>query len=101
LIRRITEAMTTCSIEPKNSRHFAPSDWLIWSWALLAPRAAAPTHMASEATPQSDIHAYSPARADTGIQTLGLIFSRGYYVGRDPDAAIRFQLVRGGWYGTR
>jgi hypothetical protein len=63
--------------------------------------AAAPAHMASKDAQQSGIHAYSPARADTGIQTPGLIFSRGYYVGRDPDAAIRSQLVRDGWYGTR
>ena len=63
--------------------------------------AAASTHVACEDAPQSGIHAYSPARADGGIQAPGLIFSRSYYLGRDPDAAIRFQPVRGGWYGTR
>jgi hypothetical protein len=32
--------------------------------------AAAPAHMASKDAPQSGIHAYSSARANTGIQTL-------------------------------
>jgi hypothetical protein len=63
--------------------------------------AAAPAHMASKDAQQSGVHAYSPARANTGIQTTGPIISRGYYVGQDPDLSIRFQLVRDGWYGSR
>jgi len=63
--------------------------------------AAAPVHMASKDTQQPGIHAYSPARTNTGIQTTGPIFSRGYYVGQDPDPSIRLQLVRDGWYGNR
>jgi len=61
--------------------------------------AAAPAHMASKYA--AGAHAYSPGRMNTGIQTSGPIFSRGYYVGQDPDQSIRFQLVRDGWYGTR
>jgi hypothetical protein len=60
--------------------------------------AAAPAHMA---TKNAGAHAFSPGRANTGPQTPGPIFSRGYYVGQDPDQSIRFQLVRDGWYGTR
>ena len=63
--------------------------------------AAAPAHMASKDAQQPGVHAYSPARANTGIQTTAPIFSRGYYVGQDPDPAIRLQLVRDGWYGSR
>jgi hypothetical protein len=63
--------------------------------------AAAPAHMASKDAQQSVVHSYSPNRANTGIQTPGPIFNRGYYVGQDPDAAIRFQLARDGWYGSR
>jgi len=63
--------------------------------------AAAPAHMASKNAQQPSIHTYSPARADTGIQTTGPIFNRGYYVGQDPDPSIRLQLVRDGWYGNR
>ena len=63
--------------------------------------AAAPAHMASEDARQSVVHSYSPSRASTGIQTPGPIFNRGYYVGQDPDPAIRFQLARDGWYGSR
>ena len=47
------------------------------------------------------VHSYSPGHSDTGIQTSGPIFSKGYYVGQDPDLAIRFQLLRDGFYGTR
>jgi hypothetical protein len=63
--------------------------------------AAAPAHMASKDAQQSVVHSYSPSRANTGIQTPGPIFNRGYYVGQDPDPAIRFQLARDGWYGSR
>jgi hypothetical protein len=63
--------------------------------------AAAPAHTASKDAQQSSVHSYSPNRANTGIQTRGPIFNRGYYVGQDPDPSIRLQLVRDGWYGTR
>jgi hypothetical protein len=63
--------------------------------------AAAPAHMASKDAQQSVVHSYWPSRANTGIQTPGPIFNRGYYVGQDPDPAIRFQLARDGWYGSR
>jgi hypothetical protein len=67
--------------------------------------AAAPAHMASKDAQLSTrlglVHSYSPGRANTGIQTSGPIFSRGYYVGQDPDLSIRFQLLRDGFYGTR
>jgi hypothetical protein len=66
-----------------------------------AALAAAPAHMASKDVHQSGVHSYSPNRANIGIQTPGPIFNGGYYVGQDPDAAIRFQLVRDGWYGSR
>src|SRR5215831_649832 len=60
--------------------------------------AVAPAHAASQ---PSAVHSYSPGHFDTGIQTSGPIFSKGYYVGQDPDLAIRFQLLRDGFYGTR
>ena len=60
--------------------------------------AVAPAHAASQ---PGAVHSYSPGRSDTGIQTTGPIFSKGYYVGQDPDLAIRFQLLRDGFYGTR
>jgi hypothetical protein len=62
--------------------------------------AVAPAHAASRDA-QMSIHSYSPGHSDTGIQTSGPIFSKGYYVGQDPDLAIRFQLLRDGFYGTR
>jgi len=67
--------------------------------------ALAPAHAASRDAQMSmqpgAVHSYSPGRSDTGIQTSGPIFSKGYYVGQDPDLAIRFQLLRDGFYGTR
>ena len=64
--------------------------------------AAAPAHMASkDAQLSTRAHSYAPGRAATGIETSGPIYSRGYYLGQDPDLSIRFQLVRDGWYGTR
>jgi hypothetical protein len=60
--------------------------------------ATAPAHMAARA---DGVHTYSPNRASTDIQMSGPIFSRGYYLGQDPDASIRFQLLRDGFYGTR
>jgi hypothetical protein len=66
-----------------------------------AAYAAASAHMASKEAQQSVVNSYAPDRANTGIETPGPIFNRGYYVGQDPDPTIRFQLLRDGWYGSR
>jgi hypothetical protein len=46
-------------------------------------------------------HSYAPGHAETGTHTAGPIYSRGYYLGQDPDQHIRTQLLRDGWYGNR
>jgi len=67
--------------------------------------AAAPGHVASKNAQLSarvnGAYGYAQGRANTGIQTSGAVYSRGYYVGQDPDPAIRFQLLRDAWEGSR
>ena len=67
--------------------------------------AAAPGHVTSKNAQFSarvnGAYGYAPGRADTGIQTSGPIYSRGYYVGQDPDPQIRLQLLRDAWNGSR
>jgi|307.fasta_scaffold117791_2 hypothetical protein len=90
MFNRIENALRLCT--------FAVAGLFVGSLASTA-FAAAPSQVAS--MPPGVVHSYSPGHADTGIQTSGPIFSKGYYVGQDPDLAIRFQLLRDGWYGTR
>ena len=71
-----------------------------------AALAAAPGHVTSKSAPQlaarlNGAYGYAPGRTDTGIETSGPIYSRGYYVGQDPDPSIRLQLLRDAWYGSR
>src|SRR5262245_23516700 len=91
MLNRIEKTLTLCALMLAG---------LAMGAANSAAFAAAPAHMASKDAQQSVVHSYSPSRANTGIQTPGPIFNRGYYVGQDPDPTIRFQLARDGWYGV-
>ena len=63
--------------------------------------AAAPAHMGAKNVQLSARLNGAYGFVTGGVQNSTAVYSRGRYLGQDPDPSIRAQLLRDGWFGNR
>jgi len=62
---------------------------------------AAPTHMASKSAQLSARLNGGYGFVTGGVENSTAVYSSGRYLGQDPDPAIRAQILRDGFFGSR